>query len=55
MPESPSFPDLVRQARVGDDGAAAEVGGQPDALRKKLSRAVGRVLQELGLEEGSDE
>jgi RNA polymerase sigma-70 factor (ECF subfamily) len=34
---------------------AAEVGGQPEALRKKLSRAVSRVMQELGLEEAGDE
>jgi RNA polymerase sigma-70 factor (ECF subfamily) len=29
---------------------AAEFGGTPDALRKKLSRAVERVAQELGLD-----
>ena len=34
---------------------AAEVGGQPDALRKKLARAISRVMQELGLEEDGDE
>jgi RNA polymerase sigma factor (sigma-70 family) len=30
---------------------AAEVGGQPDALRMQLSRAIDRVTQELGLED----
>ncbi len=32
---------------------AAEVGGSPEALRKKLTRAVDRVAQELGLDEVS--
>jgi RNA polymerase sigma-70 factor (ECF subfamily) len=30
---------------------AAELGGNADALRKKLSRAIDRVAQELGLDE----
>src|SRR5262249_16385308 len=30
---------------------AAEVGGSPEALRKRLSRAIDRVGQELGLDE----
>jgi RNA polymerase sigma-70 factor (ECF subfamily) len=30
---------------------AAEVGGTPDALRKKLSRALDRVSRQLGLDE----
>jgi RNA polymerase sigma factor (sigma-70 family) len=30
---------------------AAEVGGRPDALRKKLDRALGRVARELGLDD----
>ena len=34
---------------------AAEVGGSPEALRKKLTRAVDRVAQELGLGEVSHE
>src|SRR5262249_9546275 len=29
---------------------AAEVGGEPDALRVQLNRAIDRVVQELGLE-----
>ncbi len=32
-------------------GIAAQVGGSPEALRKKLSRAIDRVAQELGLDE----
>jgi RNA polymerase sigma-70 factor (ECF subfamily) len=31
---------------------AAEVGGSPDGLRMRLHRAIERVTQELGLEEG---
>jgi RNA polymerase sigma-70 factor (ECF subfamily) len=34
---------------------AADAGGQAEALRKKLSRAISRVMQELGLEEAGDE
>jgi RNA polymerase sigma-70 factor (ECF subfamily) len=34
---------------------AAERGGSPEALRKKLTRAVDRVAQELGLGGGDDE
>jgi hypothetical protein len=30
---------------------AAEYGDSPEALRKRLSRAVDRISQELGLEE----
>jgi RNA polymerase sigma factor (sigma-70 family) len=30
---------------------AAEVGGRPDALRKKLDRALGRIARELGLDD----
>src|SRR5262249_46809356 len=33
---------------------AAEVGGTPEALRKKLSRALDRVMKELGLPEAPD-
>jgi DNA-directed RNA polymerase specialized sigma24 family protein len=32
------------------DQIAAELGGQPEALRKKLARAVGRVAREIGLD-----
>jgi RNA polymerase sigma factor (sigma-70 family) len=33
---------------------AAELGGNPEALRKKLTRAINRVAQELGLDEEPD-
>jgi RNA polymerase sigma-70 factor (ECF subfamily) len=33
---------------------AADQGGTPEALRKKLSRAVDRVAQEMGLDEPDD-
>jgi RNA polymerase sigma-70 factor (ECF subfamily) len=33
---------------------AAQLGGTPEALRKKLARAVNRVAEELGLEEVGD-
>lgn len=36
------------------DQIAAELGGQPEALRKKLARAVGRVAREIGLDEPAD-
>jgi len=34
---------------------AAQVGGSPEALRKRLARAIDLVVAELGLEEGSHE
>jgi RNA polymerase sigma-70 factor (ECF subfamily) len=34
---------------------AAEVGGNPEALRKKLTRALNRVSRDLGLEESDHE
>jgi RNA polymerase sigma factor (sigma-70 family) len=34
---------------------AAEMGGTPDALRKKFTRALNRVTRELGLDEPGDE
>jgi RNA polymerase sigma factor (sigma-70 family) len=34
---------------------AAELGGGPEALRKKLTRAVNRISQQLGLDEFNDE
>jgi RNA polymerase sigma-70 factor (ECF subfamily) len=33
---------------------AAELGGSPDGLRKKLARALDRVARQLGLEEGPE-
>jgi RNA polymerase sigma-70 factor (ECF subfamily) len=45
--------DLADQRALGRDWAAiaAERGGQPDALRKKLTRALDRVARSLGLED----
>jgi len=34
---------------------AAEMGGSPDALRIRFSRAVARITRQLGLDEGLDE
>ena len=47
---------LADQRALNRDWAeiAAERGGSPEALRKKLTRAVDRVAQELGLD-GSDD
>jgi RNA polymerase sigma factor (sigma-70 family) len=43
--------DLVEARRVGQQWAeiAASQGGNAEALRKKLSRAMGRVTKELGM------
>jgi RNA polymerase sigma factor (sigma-70 family) len=43
---------LAEQRASGRDWAqiAAQQGGSPEALRKKLARAIDRVSQELGLE-----
>lgn len=48
---------LVELRGQGCDWAAiaAELGGSPEALRKKLTRAVARVTGELGLDEVDDE
>jgi RNA polymerase sigma-70 factor (ECF subfamily) len=48
---------LLEQREHGLEWAqiAAELHAQPEALRKKLARAVERVAQELGLNEVSDE
>jgi RNA polymerase sigma-70 factor (ECF subfamily) len=43
--------DLWAQGR-GWPEIAAEMGASPDALRKQLARALDRVAQELGIEEG---
>jgi RNA polymerase sigma-70 factor (ECF subfamily) len=50
---SPDELYLSEQRAQGRDWAqiAAEQGGSPEALRKKLVRAVGRVTQELGLDD----
>ncbi len=46
---------LMELRHQGHDWAAiaAELGGSPEALRKKLTRAVDRVAGELGLDEES--
>lgn len=48
---------LADQRAQGREWAdiAREQGAQPDALRKKLSRALDRVMAQLGLEEIGDE
>jgi RNA polymerase sigma factor (sigma-70 family) len=48
---------LADQRGLGKEWSeiAAEVGGQPDALRKKLDRAVNRISRELGLDEPDHE
>jgi RNA polymerase sigma-70 factor (ECF subfamily) len=53
-PEERKLLDLRDQ---GLDWAAiaAQVGGSPEALRKRLARAIDLVAAELGLEEGSRE
>jgi RNA polymerase sigma-70 factor (ECF subfamily) len=47
---------LVQLREQGRDWAAiaAEVGGSAEALRKKLTRALARVMRELGLDEVSE-
>ncbi len=48
---------LVEMRHEGREwsGTAAELGGTPEAVRKRLSRALDRVARELGLDEGIDE
>ena len=48
---------LMELRHQGQDWAAvaAELGGSPEALRKKLTRAVDRVAGELGLDEEADD
>jgi DNA-binding MarR family transcriptional regulator len=48
---------LADQRAMNRDWAqiAAECGGSPEALRKKLVRAVDRVAQELGLDKPDDD
>lgn len=47
---------LANQRALGKDWPeiAAELGARPDALRKKLTRALDRVTAQLGLEEIDD-
>src|SRR5262249_2126151 len=48
---------LVELRSQGRDWAAiaAELGGSPEALRKKLARAVARITDQLGLKEVDNE
>jgi DNA-directed RNA polymerase specialized sigma24 family protein len=52
---SPEERRLVELRHQGHDwtAVAAEVGGSPEALRKRLARALDRVARELGLDETS--
>jgi RNA polymerase sigma-70 factor (ECF subfamily) len=52
---SPDERQLVELRHSGHDWAeiAGMVGGTPEALRKKLSRALARVAEELGLDKSS--
>jgi RNA polymerase sigma-70 factor (ECF subfamily) len=54
---SPEERHLVEARNQGEDWAAiaADVGGNPEALRKRLARAVDRVAEELGIDEVDDE
>jgi RNA polymerase sigma factor (sigma-70 family) len=54
---SPDERRLAEQRAAGRDwaGIAAEEGDSPEALRKKLVRAVERVAGELGLHGGGDD
>jgi RNA polymerase sigma-70 factor (ECF subfamily) len=54
---TPAERRLVELRNQGRDWAAiaAEVGGNPEALRKKLARGLARVAEELGLDEDSPE
>jgi RNA polymerase sigma-70 factor (ECF subfamily) len=53
---SPEEQHLANLRAEGRDWAAIarEVGGSPEALRKRLARAVERVAAELGLDEVGD-
>jgi RNA polymerase sigma factor (sigma-70 family) len=54
---SPQEQQLMELRNQGHDWAAiaAEVGGNPEALRKQLARAVARVGDDLGLDEADHE
>ncbi len=53
---SPDERHLADQRALGREWSelAKELNSAPDALRKKLSRALDRVSRELGIEEGGD-
>ena len=44
-----------REQGLGWAEIAADLGGSPDGLRIRLSRAAARITRQLGLDEGSDE
>ena len=50
---SPEELQLLERREHGDNWAAiaAELGGSPEALRKRLNRAIDRVAHQLGLDE----
>jgi hypothetical protein len=50
---SPDEWQLLELRNQGHDWAAiaAEVGGASESLRKKLARAIDRVIKELGLDD----
>lgn len=54
---TPEERDLAERRKQGQEWAdiAAELGEEADALRKRLSRGIARVLQELGLEDEESE
>ena len=49
-PEERQLADRRALGREWPD-IAAELGGRPDALRKKLDRAVSRIARELGVDD----
>ena len=49
-PEERRLVEMRQQGREWND-IAAELGETPEALRKRLARATGRVAQELGLDD----
>jgi RNA polymerase sigma-70 factor (ECF subfamily) len=53
---APDELELLDRRSAGDDwqDIALQLGGKPDALRKRLSRALDRVAHELGLDEAGD-
>jgi RNA polymerase sigma factor (sigma-70 family) len=53
-PEELALADLRAQGREWAE-IAAERGEKPDALRKRLTRGLDRVAQQLGLDEAGDE
>jgi hypothetical protein len=50
---SPDVQEVLELRNQGEDWAAiaARLGGSPEALRKKLARAIDRVAEQLGLDD----